>query len=130
MKYRLMDILACPMCKHFPLELYVLKENYYEKRELGEREKPVCELYCGYLRKNVSELKEPPCDECFKREVGEGVLYCPSCGRWYPIVEEIPRMLPDELRNGKEDLEFLSKYKDKLPEKIVHEGKPFNLKTS
>ncbi len=130
MKYRLMDILACPMCKHFPLELYVLNENIYENRSLSGREKPLCELYCGFLRKNVNDAKEPPCEECIKKEVDIGVLYCSSCGRWYPIMEEIPRMLPDELRSKKEELEFLRKYKDKIPEKIVYEGKPFNLKTS
>jgi uncharacterized protein YbaR (Trm112 family) len=30
------------------------------------------------------------------------VLICASCNRWYPVIDDIPRMLPDELR---EDLE-------------------------
>jgi len=33
MKYRFMDIAACPMCKHFPLELYVIEEREYPERE-------------------------------------------------------------------------------------------------
>ena len=37
-------------------------------------------------------------------------------------------MLPDELRNKKEDLKFLRKWKEKIPEKIIKNGKPFNLK--
>jgi hypothetical protein len=37
-------------------------------------------------------------------------------------------MLPDELRKQNEDLPFLKKWKSKVPEKIVAEGKPFNLK--
>ena len=32
-KYRLMDLLACPMCKHFPLnlEVYSVEERYSPK---------------------------------------------------------------------------------------------------
>jgi hypothetical protein len=37
-------------------------------------------------------------------------------------------MLPDELRKDSEDLPFLKKWKEKVPAKIVSEGKPFNLK--
>jgi len=37
-------------------------------------------------------------------------------------------MLPDELRKEADDLPFLQKWKEKIPEKIVAEGKPFNIK--
>ncbi|RLF22081.1 MAG: Trm112 family protein, partial [Thermoprotei archaeon] len=33
----------------------------------------------------------------------------------------------DELRDEEEDLSFLRKYKDKIPGKVLKEGKPFNL---
>jgi len=93
-----MEILACPIDKHHPLELYV-----FEEREEVDREgKPY-------------------------KEIVYGVLYCPKCGRYYPIDDEIPIMLPDELRDKKEDLNFLRKWKDKMPEKIWRDGKPFNL---
>ncbi len=137
MKRRFMDIAACPMCKHFPLELYVIEEKEYPEREeqikkLLERFKPpLCELYCYYLQvpigKPVKEVKEPPCAECLKKEVVTGVIYCPNCGRWYPIIDEIPRMLPDNLRKKDEDLKFLRKYADRLPDKIVKRGKPWSL---
>jgi uncharacterized protein YbaR (Trm112 family) len=138
MKYRFMDIAACPMCKHFPLELYVIEEREYPEREQQIKEllerfpPPLCELYCYRLQtpvgKRISELKEkPPCDECLKIEVVTGVLYCPNCGRWYPIIDEIPRMLPDNLRKKDEDLRFLRRYADRLPEKITMQGKPWNL---
>jgi uncharacterized protein YbaR (Trm112 family) len=61
-------------------------------------------------------------------EVVEGLIVCPKCLRWYPIREEIPELLPDELRKQNEDLPFLKKWKDKAPSQIVTEGKPFNLK--
>lgn len=62
-------------------------------------------------------------------EVTSGVITCPKCGRYYPIIDEIPHMLPDELREREEDLQFLNKWKAKLPEKVLAEGKPFNLKS-
>jgi uncharacterized protein YbaR (Trm112 family) len=87
-KKKLMDILACPIDKYYPLELHVFEE---------------------------------------KEEVVEGLIVCPKCLRWYPIRDEIPEMLPDELRKEKEDLPFLKKWKERVPKKIVSEGKPFNL---
>jgi uncharacterized protein YbaR (Trm112 family) len=66
MKRKLMDILACPIDKYYPLDLHVFEE---------------------------------------KDEIVEGVIICPK--------DEIP---------------FLKKWKDKIPEKILVEGKPFNLK--
>jgi len=63
-----------------------------------------------------------------KDEIVEGLIMCPQCNRWYPIREEIPEMLPDELRKETEDLPFLKKWKEKIPKKVVAEGRPFNLK--
>jgi len=63
-----------------------------------------------------------------KDEIVEGVIVCPKCLRWYPIRDEIPEMLPDELRKEVDDLPFLQKNKKKFPENIVKEGKPFSLK--
>lgn len=88
MKRRLMDILACPMCKSHPLELLVFAE---------------------------------------KEEVDEGVLLCSGCGRWYPIIETIPHMLPDDLRDANEDRGFLEKWRAVMPEGVLKSGKPFSL---
>lgn len=124
-----MDLLACPICKTFPLKLYIFNKEKTE-RELDKNEKkPLCELYCSYLDKNIKELKElPPCEMCMKEEIVEGLLYCPKCGRWYPIIDEIPRLLPDNLRKEKEDLEFLKKHINEVPKEIIENGIPFNLK--
>jgi uncharacterized protein len=86
---KLLDILACPIDKHYPLELL----------EFSVREEVIV----------------------------DGVLLCSECGRYYPIVEEIPVMLPDNLRNKKDDLAFLGKWSSRLPEKVVHGGKPWSL---
>ena len=89
MNKKMLDILACPMCKHHPLESFELD-----------------------LKNEIIE---------------EGALFCVSCSRFYPIIDEIPIMLPDELRNKKQDLEFLKKNKDSLPEKITAHGLPWHL---
>ena len=60
-------------------------------------------------------------------DVVEGALFCIECSRFYPIIEEIPIMLPDELRKKEDDLEFLRKNSKSLPEKIVKNGKPWHL---
>lgn len=88
MKRKLMDILACPIDKHHPLELHVFREE---------------------------------------EEIIEGMIVCPKCLRWYPIRDEIPEMLPDELRNKKDELPFLEKWRNMAPKGILSKGKPFNL---
>jgi hypothetical protein len=59
--------------------------------------------------------------------VVEGAIFCAKCSRFYPIMEEIPIMLPDDLRDKKHEIEFLKKYKDKLPEKIITQANPWHL---
>ena len=89
MNRKLMEILACPIDKYFPLEIIELTSK----------------------------------DEI----VSDGVIFCSKCSRYYPIIEEIPIMLPDELRDKNQDIEFLKKYKDTLPDKIVSNGAPWHL---
>jgi len=86
MQRKLLDILACPIDKTYPLELMEFK-----------------------LKDEV---------------IIDGVLLCGKCKRFYPIIDEIPVMLPDGLRNRKEDLEFLNRWRSRLPRSVVEEGKP------
>ncbi len=63
-------------------------------------------------------------------EVEVGLLYCPKCGRWYPIgssVESVPELLPDELRDKERDLSWMERWRTLIPEEIAEGGKPFNL---
>jgi len=89
MNKSMMDILACPIDKHYPLEIFELNSK--------------------------------------KDVIVEGVLYCSKCSRFYPIMEEIPILLPDELRDKKQDLEFLKNNRKNLPEKIVANSSPWHL---
>lgn len=89
MNKTMIDILACPIDKNHPLELFEVKEK--------------------------------------DNMVSEGVLFCTKCSRFYPIIEEIPIMLPDELRDKKQEMKFLENFKDKLPEKIITKANPWHL---
>jgi uncharacterized protein YbaR (Trm112 family) len=85
----MINILACPIDKNHPLDLF----------ELNSKEEIVI----------------------------EGALFCSKCSRFYPILEEIPIMLPDELRDKKTELEFLQNNKKTLPEKILKKSLPWHL---
>jgi uncharacterized protein YbaR (Trm112 family) len=60
-------------------------------------------------------------------EILSGIIICSKCNRWYPIIDEIPHMLPDDLREEKEDVAFLRKWKEKIPQNTLTEGRPFKL---
>ncbi len=63
-------------------------------------------------------------------EVDSGLLVCAKCDRWYPIgsaVETIPEMLPDDLRERARDINWLEKWRDRVPAQVLENGKPFNL---
>src|SRR5712692_8402432 len=92
MQRKLLDILACPIDKNYPLELM----EFSLKDEI----------------------------------IVDGVLLCGKCKRFYPIIDEIPVMLPDGLRNKKEDLDFLNRWKSRLPKTVSEEGRPWNLRGS
>ena len=64
-----------------------------------------------------------------KKEITTRIITCSKCNRWYPIIDEIPHMLPEDLREQSKDLQFLQRWKEKLPENILKEGRPFSLKS-
>lgn len=59
--------------------------------------------------------------------INTGILYCDSCTRFYPIIEQIPVMLPDDLRDKQKDLEFLQKWRDHIPTNISENALPWHL---
>ncbi|MGD0329952.1 MAG: Trm112 family protein [Nitrososphaeria archaeon] len=123
-----MDILICPVCKNYPLELHV-----FEKVEQTPCEEPkeTCEMFCSYnniksSRKDKNLLLED-CKKCLAAKIKWGMVLCINCGRWFPISEEIPVMLPDDLRNVNEDTNFLKMFGKFIPSKTITEGKPTHL---
>ncbi|MDW0147857.1 MAG: Trm112 family protein [Nitrososphaeraceae archaeon] len=95
MRRSMLDILACPIDKYYPLELI----------EIDTAEDKI-------INENV---------------IKEGILFCSQCSRFYPIIEEIPVMLPDELRDKEKDIQFLQKWQEKIPSKIIKNGNPWHL---
>jgi uncharacterized protein YbaR (Trm112 family) len=91
----MIDILACPIDKHYPLELL--------------------------------ELDVLAQDDQINTVINEGVLFCGECLRYYPIIDEIPILLPDELREKQSDIKFLQKWKNKIPDKVIKHGKPWHI---
>jgi uncharacterized protein YbaR (Trm112 family) len=91
----MLDILACPIDKYYPLELIEI-DTAVDK----------------IINENV---------------IKEGILFCSQCSRFYPIIEEIPVMLPDELRDKEKDIQFLQKWHEKIPSKIIKNGNPWHL---
>ena len=89
MNRKMLEILACPIDKFHPLELFESKSD--------------------------------------NKKIGEGALYCQKCSRFFPIVDEIPIMLPDELRDKKKEIEFLKRNIKELPDKIVKQALPWHL---
>ena len=63
----------------------------------------------------------------FSEIIQEGLLLCNSCMRFYPITEEIPIILPDELRDKKKDMEFLNTWNQSIPENLLKTLKPWTL---
>jgi len=61
-------------------------------------------------------------------EIESGLLFCDKCNRWYPIIDTIPQMLPDQFRDKKKEIEFLKINKNLLDEEFFNQNlKPFNL---
>ncbi|HEX9318091.1 MAG TPA: Trm112 family protein [Nitrososphaeraceae archaeon] len=95
MRKSLLDILACPIDKFYPLELF-----------------------------EINTFSDPNVNEMI---IKEGVLYCSKCSRFYPITDEIPIMLPDELREKEKDMNFLQTWRHQIPDKILKYGNPWHL---
>lgn len=85
----MMDIIACPTDKQFPLELFEVRSN--------------------------------------EDDVIDGALFCRKCKRFYLVVDEIPILLPDDLREKEREMDILRKWKGKLPSEITEEGKPWHI---
>jgi uncharacterized protein YbaR (Trm112 family) len=103
MKRWLMDILACPVSDC--------------------RSSLTLEVYASHMLK--SEVAEDV------EEIDEALIRCPKCGRWYPVIDGIACMLPDDLRmeskQRREETAFLEHWKEKIPTDILKNGIPFGL---
>lgn len=129
----MLDILACPIDKNYPLELIELNVKELENDKIKKNHHPLNSdenNNIGKKNKNsgegnkVNEIKHH--DEKVIVVI-DGILYCKKCSRFYPIIDEIPIMLPDELREKEKDLQFLKKWKHTIPEEILTQSNPWHL---
>ncbi|HZD35769.1 MAG TPA: Trm112 family protein [Nitrososphaeraceae archaeon] len=113
MRKSLLEILACPIDKHSPLEL--IEINVYLANESSSH------------RQNKNMVI--PADKVTYNNIviKEGILYCSRCSRFFPIIDEIPILLPDELREKEKDLRFLMEWESKIPSKILDHGVPWHI---
>ncbi len=206
MKLWLFDILACPICKYFPLKLFIFSyenqedlfekyiHSYNEKKMEFHRKEQIPEIIKGEKEKIKDNIviKETPIEEYSDKiissieelnyvidktsyktskqcldllkgtvkekiqnfreksenknieellpelnlinkikieiEIESGLLFCNECNRWYPIIDSIPRMLPDEYREKDEELQFLINNEKLLDKEFLSKDlKPFKL---
>lgn len=139
---KLLEILVCPYDKITELDLIEfktktgdeLKDYKYSDNSLRVSEKD---------KNNESTDKIPslrmddlsPISEKFNSEsnaltiIEEGLLLCKNCQRYYPIIEEIPIILPDELRDKKKDMDLLLKWREAIPKDLLLSLKPWSIST-
>ena len=81
------------------------------------------EVFSSHMIKSEEEEVE---------EIDEALITCPQCNRWYPVIDGIACMLPDDNRKGDEvqkkyETAFLERWKTRISANILKEGIPFGL---
>ncbi len=118
MKWYFVDLLACPVCKASGEKLLVYPIEEVEEEPPPDIEKIKCKYYCSYKRTKPENVPLEVCKECARKRIRAGVIVCLNCGRWYPIIDEIPVMLDDEYRDMKVYNRFAKKYLARIPENV------------
>jgi uncharacterized protein YbaR (Trm112 family) len=120
MKHRLMDLLACPIDKSWPLKIEI-EEEEIESETIpipleNAQTNVICNYFCNFKQyflvninedsseivKNIEEIKGNvtinDCKECFQIEIQKGKIYCSKdeANHVYNIKEGIPIMLTSE----------------------------------
>jgi uncharacterized protein len=146
MNIKMLDFLVCPFDKESTLELFEFKtrpinsDDHNNKLILDNpNSQTIIQKKDKTFDKSITKDKVTDIvnthnkiedkDKLKNKDIiiEEGILFCNSCSRYYPIVDEIPIMLPDNLRDKVKDLEMLSKWQSSLPEKIFKKGFPWHL---
>jgi len=139
MNKKLLDILVCPFDKVSSLELFQFKAklNPNKSTTIVDNDSLDDENILENEMENNRNVKQDNTittnSSDFKRIfndfeiVEEGLLLCRTCLRYYPITEEIPIILPDELRDKKKDLEFLKTWNELIPNDLLKNLKPWTL---
>ena len=139
MNKKLLDILVCPFDKVSSLELFQFKTKANPNNPAtnsdnkgSESKNPTTnqEENDQKIKDNNIVTKSPSVSQIDTQSfeiVEEGLLLCRTCLRFYPITEEIPIILPDELRDKKKDLEFLKTWNEAIPKDLLKNLKPWTI---
>ena len=139
MNKKLLEILVCPFDKVSSLELFQFKVklNHNTLTTNANNENPNGPSNLRneneddhMLKGDNTSSKSHSVPEIYKEPpeiVEEGLLLCRACLRFYPITEEIPIILPDELRDKKKDIEFLKIWNKSIPTELIKNLKPWTV---
>ena len=116
MKFFIVDLLACPVCKSRDLLLYPIE--VMDEDSGPDPEKVKCKNYCHYKNMPASQVPLEVCRECVRKRIVTGVIVCKKCGRWYPIEDTIAYMLDDKYRDDKYYAKWFEKHGAKIPDSI------------
>ncbi|TVP41716.1 Trm112 family protein [Candidatus Nitrosocosmicus arcticus] len=133
MNKTLLDILVCPFDKVSTLELIEFKT--LSNSSIDSSQSPPINDQSAFTKdrvykdnNNTKNQELPTTKSAIASEIiQEGLLLCRTCMRFYPITEEIPIILPDELRDKKKDIEFLQTWNKSIPEYLLKNLKPWTL---
>lgn len=134
MNKKLLEILVCPFDKETSLDLIefktgseIFKGTITSLNENDTSHSKISES----KNQNSTGIQDKENQRTVKEEetkiVEEGLLLCKKCCRFYPIIEEIPIILPDDLRDKKKDIEFLKKWKGSIPKDLINNLKPWTV---
>jgi len=130
MRHAFLDLLRCPVT-HEPLTLIAAQE----------REAPIARYYApaatavappaaavglvapgaasdvhAILQAHRASPGDP--DRQWAAEIESGVLVSASSGRWYPVIDGVPELLPDSLRDWARDVAFLRAQDGRYPDAL------------
>ncbi len=110
MQYRMFDLLCCPSCKS---EVAAEVFEITQRPPLAPREGKRCRDRCAYVEAGLGA--DVDCFACSKIEIKEGMIRC-GCGKSYPIIDAVPRFLPDDLEGELVDRypQFFAWHGDKI----------------
>lgn len=93
MKHRLVDLLQCECGKTgFTVEQSVTQSTAFSDTLASVR----CDRQCAFKNTAVDQVTPADCAACYAVELLEGTIRC-VCGRKWPILDGIPRFLPDTM---------------------------------
>ncbi len=120
MKYRMLDALVCPHCgASFRCTVF----STGVRANAGTLPRVMCTRHCALRNKALGPscpVSAADCTACYGTEIEHGLLQC-ACGKWYPVVHGVPRILPANLLavSLSNYPDYLQKFGAQLPEKVA-----------